>query len=289
MNHLGNAGGTNSSRLEVDLPHFHSGEAKRCVLRLRYNITTGDYDPWTTDSSSNDDDDVIENNPEVDVLGNGEELQLAINTAQTGRTFQDRSHVFVVLPRLNSMAGRILHNLNVRGKRGNIVQVYPAVEYDFIPDKLEIKKTDLVHIQWTGSNSHDNNNDGDDGQGKNGTDRSNFLQMNSLDENYPLKIKDANLWDSVRSLTDPDATGEDIAVGLATSGYYCAKKETDQCPEKYTLEKERDLDDELDNAPASYFGHVLKFSKSGTFYYMCSRNNNFSNRYDCANLANFPL
>lgn len=30
-------------------------------------------------------------------------------------------------------------------------EVYPAVEYDFVPNKLNIKKeTDVVHIQWTG-------------------------------------------------------------------------------------------------------------------------------------------
>ena len=53
----------------------------------------------------------------------------------------------------------------------------------------------MLHIQWTGSNTHNNGNPGGDGQigdagqGATGTDRNNFVQINNLNENYPMPFE----------------------------------------------------------------------------------------------------
>ena len=67
---------------------------------------------------------LIQQNPAVDI-GATTPLKLAINTAQYGRTFQDRSHVIKLSPRLPHSVpqDQDIYNLNIRGKRGNIVQV----------------------------------------------------------------------------------------------------------------------------------------------------------------------
>jgi hypothetical protein len=96
----------------------------------------------------------------------------------------NRSHTFAIRSKPDDIECDNIYNLNVRGKRGNIVQTYPGVEYDFVPNVLHASVGSCVHIQWTGSNTNPNNNDG---QGKEGTDRSNIVLLRSMnyDEGTP--------------------------------------------------------------------------------------------------------
>jgi len=235
----------------------------------------------------------VQNNPQVNIGANNQPLQLAINTAQTSRVFQDRSHTFYLLarPKQISSSSRI-YNLNVRGKRGNIVQTYPAVEYDFIPNRLEITTSDLVHIQWTGSNTHNNappggdGQTGDAGQGLTGSDRSNIVEISDLNENFPLPFEMSNICGDSQvvgflnesgQMIDFDGNSLDLGLYLSTSGYYqCLKNGA--CERSYEIVKPP-IDGDLNSAASSLPGVVIRFLKSNKrYFYMCSRNNNFSNR-----------
>jgi hypothetical protein len=255
----------------------------KCVARLRYNISTDDYDPMNTNASHNE---ILHNNPTVPVGARQQGLQLAINTAQFGRTFEDRSHTFYVVKAPTSKiasADRIV-NLNVRGKRGNIVQTYPAVEYDFVPNKKAVAVGTWIHVQWTGSNTHNNGNPGgdgqtgDDGQGQTGTDRNNMVLMKEAGANFPIpmdkkEFDDINLWKHINCYTMDGVKVDwgDCAVILATSGY--GRKLTDD----FT-----DFDVQMNNAPASLVGgmllEILPSAEGKKFHYMASRNNNLTNR-----------
>ena len=286
-NHLGNTLNGNAPSYNWILPHFSSNKAQKCVFRIRYNISTDDYES-NLDSKSNGLKSPIRNNPLINIGSDSNQvLRLALNTAQYGRVFQDRSHSFILLPRPKRINDAKIYNLNVRGKRGNIVQVYPGVEYDFVPNELNVRTNELVHVQWTGSNTHNNvqpagdGQAGNDGQGQDGTDRNNFVQILSLNDNYPIPFEQADIWTDAQPVDFLDQTTkitskEDLALYFASSGYYKCLNEQN-CQESYA--KKNRLDNDLNNASASFPGLLIKFNKSNKiYYYMCSRNNNFSNR-----------
>ncbi len=104
------------------MPNFPSKSLQKCVLRIRYNISSNDYDHFATDSKFNKEKysfviilviylkilnqwkyifkrSPIKNDPQVSIGSKNQALKLAIDTAQVGRVFQDRSHSFLLMAR----------------------------------------------------------------------------------------------------------------------------------------------------------------------------------------------
>jgi hypothetical protein len=269
-NHLGNTvdGFTNSYNWTLPSASVEScvnGGNCSCVLRLRYNISVGDYN-YNADSLLSGHHSPVLGNPTVEAAGYN--FTLAVDTQQYGRTFQDRSYMFHIIPRPEGVTqSDKIYNLNVRGKRGNIVQTYPATEYDFVPTFLTVNQDDLIHFQWTGC---DTNPAGNTGEGTTSTDRSNIVQITDLSKNYPINSTAMN---NVNALFgDPDVRGLMANIGQTGCKSYAQLQQSgnaEQDPANcYKL-----------NAVGPHFdGGLVKMSNLGTFVYMSTRNNNFSNR-----------
>jgi hypothetical protein len=302
-NHLGNVRGyylmTNTYDWVVPtLSQPQDGQ--NCVLRLRYNVSSGDYNGWQQvddpgapmiDYRYNDAQSPVQQDPNVQY--GSFNYTLAIDTTQFGRTFQDRSHVFVIAPRPPGIpaVGRIF-NLGVRGKRGNIVQVYPAVEYDFTPNYLKIGEGDFLHIQWTGCDTNPANNAG---EGATGTDRSNIVMINNNDQrrNYPINF-------AQQSMFPPDVAERLAQIDQPAN--YCAQATDTGCCRTYAqlqqlygnnqgaIENDPWNCYKLNAAPTPYFNAgLLRASVTGQWSYMSTRNNNFTNRSQKATLIVQPL
>jgi hypothetical protein len=276
-NHLGNGVTGYPNTYNWTIPNYPS---KSCVLRLRYNVTTKDgpkpfHSLRAADNGANS---PVKQNPYVPFLGTY--FRLAINTDQFGRTFQDRSHVFEIRGRPGGVDGsRRILNLNVRGKRGNIVQVYPAVEYDFVPNILRVKTGDYVHIQWTGS---DNNPQGNDGEGREKTDRSNMVAVNG-DLGYNILVDYLNS-------TSPQYQASGVPVFwsasqaemLATLGQTgcltISELNTNNNNDQNAVNRDLQNCAKLNAADRYFDGGLISIGQPGMYKYMSTRNNNFSNR-----------
>lgn len=276
-NHLGNTKRGYPAMYNWTIPNDVN---ENCVLRIRYNISTNDYDNWNINSSLNGDvKSPIQNDPDSPVMGRN--LTLALNTAQTGRTFQDRTHVFAIRPRPdNILPSTRIFNLNVRGKRGNIVQVYPAVEYDFVPNKLNARAGDYIHYQWTGCDTNPQNNDG---EGTRGTDRSNIIQIKTLSDNFPW----ADMPEDSAMIEDQNTRFQ--MAFLNQTGCKPLEQLYKELGSKDRVERSPENCAKL-NAASRYFdGGLVKMNKNGVYYYMSSRNNNFSNRSQKGRIIIEPL
>jgi hypothetical protein len=234
---------------------------KNCILRIRYNITTNET-PWEYNVSHNN---LLKNYPIVNTTYNMIPVRLAIDTSQFGRTFQDRSYVFNIINRPNNLMNSVIHNVNVQGKRGNIAQVRNCIEYDYIPNELNITIDDMIHFQWIGSDFNPPNNEG---EGRRGTDRTNIVELSYVKNNIPVLINSLfdNYTSYILATINQEVNNPDICFTYAE---LIKNINIDELLKNCAL---------LNNAPP-YFNMIpVKVNKTGTYLMMNSRNNNFSNR-----------
>jgi len=281
INHLGNANNKEAMAGYVwRIPDIKELYNRTCIFRIRYNISSGDV-PWDADASMNG---AIAGNPIKDFIGGGLNtgpLRMNINTAQFPRTFEERTHVFKILPPNRTFFGEV-YNFNVRGRRGNIVQTYPSVEYDFVVPKPvdgsgSYNLGDRFHIQWTGS---DANNNGNAGNGRQGTDRSNMVQIKSKKVNVAKSLitggwerDQFDLWESMFT------NKYDVErMAMLNQG----RVNTTDCSQDDQVQKNQanhiNNCARLNYASAYFDAGLVPLRRLGEFHIMSTRNNAFTNR-----------
>jgi len=273
-NHLGNGLSGAANTYNWTIPN---DENDFCVLRIRYNISTGDYNGWETDYKKNGANSPVKTNPFKDF--GGQNLSYAVNTAQYGRTFQDRSFTFAIRNRPTSVIpSKRIFNLNIRGKRGNIVQVYPAVEYDFVPNRLTVRKGDDIHFQWTGG---DTNPQGNDGEGTRGTDRCNMVEITDISKNLANSLSSTTFFTTSVAFTFAHLNQKNCSNFtqlLAQNGgdADAARRDPQNCMKL--------------NAAGRYFdGSLQEVRATGEYHFISTRNNNFSNRSQKSTISVVPF
>jgi hypothetical protein len=150
---------------------------------------------------------------------------------------------------------------------------------------LYARQGDYIHFQWTGC---DTNPAGNAGEGTDQTDRSNIVQISDFGANYPA----TDDWiSSHNALFESNYLRERMAF---------IDQDPTQCKSYAQLLKDNNNNEnnvEQDvgncmklNAADQYFdGGLVKMNNTGSFHFMSSRNNNFSNRGQKGTIIINPL
>jgi len=206
-------------------------------------------------------------------------LAIAFNSDQVARCFEDRSYVlqFASYPGRN---GATIWNLNNRGRRGNIVQCYPAVENSFYPVILNMDANDLLHVQFCGSDFNPANNP-NDGEGWQYSTRYNLVPQFWGDrrKNFPNLVADSTgyMFDATTSVK--------LAVGNQTQVMTFPNNNTQFTCVNYQGDNSDAAQNSIYNCakmnPAqAHVDYGVHSMAQGTYHYVATRNNNFSNRHN---------
>jgi len=226
------------------------------------------------------------NRPEIAPFGKEEPLiSIALNTDQAGRTFQDRSFVMNIEPRGDRFKScdKVI-NVATMGKRGNIVQSYPAIEYDWSPVNVQVKQGECLDFHMHGSDFNAAKNP-NNGEGWKYSDRTNLMQKSLAAHNFPA-FSEVFEADESKSFFTKDERYDMAYLGqkatLKEQGHKCLK------------EDDKDVDDQnndpricgkLNSAPNHFKMLKRVTSAVGTYDFISTRNNNFSNRAHTLNIV----
>jgi len=123
-----------------------------------------------------------------------------------------------------------------------------------------VKKGDYIHFQWTGC---DTNPAGNEGEGRDQTDRSNIAQLVAPDHNVP--------WDHPNNTMFDDFELQKRMAFIDQVDCDPINNSNDDQDVRNCLK--------LNGARTPYFsGGIYRMNRTGEYFYMNTRNNNFSNR-----------